>query len=292
MKSSDYLAAPAPGRPAEIEEPTNRYLVHPVSRAVARALTDTPITPNQVSVASVFMAAGAGGCYLVLSWPWVALGGLLFQFAWHVLDGADGDLARRTGRASPIGELVDGICDHLSQAILYVALATVLMRQIGPSAWALAIAAALSHFVQANAYETGRKTYRRWVYGAGWMRQTLGSVEKRGHLQGALGRIYLSVSNFTNPGEEEVERALSDPPSDGDGEAGKHYQELFAPLIRSSFWLSGNTRTMAVFVSMLVGSPAWFFLFEVTALNLALVWITVLRGRRNAALVGVALPGP
>jgi phosphatidylglycerophosphate synthase len=292
MKSSDYLAAPAPGRPAEIEEPTNRYLVHPVSRAVARALTDTPITPNQVSVASVFMAAGAGGCYLVLSWPWVALGGLLFQFAWHVLDGADGDLARRTGRASPIGELVDGICDHLSQAILYVALATGLMRQIGPSAWALAIAAALSHFVQANAYETGRKTYRRWVYGAGWMRQTLGSVEKRGHLQGALGRIYLSVSNFTNPGEEEVERALSDPPSDGDGEAGKHYQELFAPLIRSSFWLSGNTRTMAVFVSMLVGSPAWFFLFEVTALNLALVWITVLRGRRNAALVGVALPGP
>lgn len=296
MKSSDSLASPAPatppapGRPVEIEEPTNRYLVHPLSRAVATALIKTPITPNQVSVASVFMAAGAGGCYLALSWPWAALGGLLFQFAWHVLDGADGDLARRTGQASPIGELVDGICDHLSQAILYVALATMLVQQIGPSAWALTVAAALSHFVQANAYETGRKTYRRWVYGAGWMRQALGSVEKRGHLQGALGRIYLWVSNFTNPGEDEVERALSGPRSDGNGEWGERYRELFAPLIRSSFWLSGNTRTMAVFVSMLAKSPAWFFLFEVTTLNLALVWITVLRGRRNATLVQ-ELPG-
>jgi phosphatidylglycerophosphate synthase len=295
MKSSDSLASPAaptppaPGRPAEIEEPTNRYLVHPLSRAVATALIRTPITPNQVSVASVFMAAGAGGCFLTLSWPWAALGGLLFQFAWHVLDGADGDLARRTGRASPVGELMDGICDHLSQAILYLALATVLMRQIGPSAWALAIAAALSHFIQANAYETGRKTYRSWVYGAGWIRQTLGSVEKRGPLQGALGRIYLWVSIFTNPGEDEVER--SDPLGAGDGEWGEHYRELFAPLIRSSFWLSGNTRTMAIFVSLLAGSPAWFFLFEVTALNLALVWITVVRGRRNAALVR-ELSGP
>src|ERR1700676_2404981 len=112
---------PAPGRPDEIEEPTNRYLVHPVSRALVNVLIATPATPNQVSVASVFMAGGAALCYAQLAWPWNALAGLAFQFAWHVLDGADGDLARRTGRASTVGELVDGICDHLSQALIYVA---------------------------------------------------------------------------------------------------------------------------------------------------------------------------
>ena len=289
MKSSDSMAAelfvtpPAPGRPAEIEEPTNRHLVHPLSRALATILIKTPITPNQVSVASVFVAAGAAACYLALPWPWAALGGLPCQFAWHVLDGADGDLARRTGRASPMGEMVDGICDHLSQVLLYLALATVLTWQIGPWAWALAAAAGVSHFVQANAYETGRKTYRRWVYGAGWIRQALGSVEKGGPFQGLLGRIYLSVSQLTNPGEDDLEKAIGGNVVEASG--GRLYQELFAPLIRSSFWLSGNTRTIAVFLSMLAGSPAWFFVFETTVLNLALLRIILARRRLNAAMV-------
>jgi phosphatidylglycerophosphate synthase len=279
---------PPPGRPREIEEQTNLYLVHPLSRALAIRLVETPVTPNQVSVAGVFMAAAAGACYLSLTWPWAAPGGLLFQFAWHVLDGADGDLARRTGRTSPIGELVDGVCDHLSQAILYLALGWTLVRQIGPLAWALVAIAALSHFVQANAYETGRKSYRRWVYGAGWLRSTLATVERKGAVQGALGRLYLSVSDITSPGEDGVEGAMESALADGgveSAEARSEYAKLFAPLVRSSSWLSGNTRTLAVFLSMMAGSAAWYFLFETTVLNLVLVRIIILRRRRNAALV-------
>jgi hypothetical protein len=63
------------------------------------------------------------------------------------------------------------------------------------------------------------------------------------------------------------------------------YGKLFAPLVRSSFWLSGNTRTVAVFVSMMAGSPVWFFLFETTVLNLALGRVMVLRQRRNMLLM-------
>src|SRR5450432_3658230 len=89
MKSSLSCdsAAPvaAPGRPREIEEATNRHLVHPVSRKVVDLLMKTAATPNQVSVASVF-AAGAGAfCYAQLAWPWGAFAGLACFFAWHVL---------------------------------------------------------------------------------------------------------------------------------------------------------------------------------------------------------------
>ena len=59
MKSSASLEEAAPGRPPEIEAPTNRWLVHPVSRALVDRLVRTPITPNQVSVASVVAAPGA-----------------------------------------------------------------------------------------------------------------------------------------------------------------------------------------------------------------------------------------
>jgi len=190
-----------------------------------------------------------------------------------VLDGADGDLARRTGRASPIGELVDGVCDHVSQAILYVAFAIMAQRTLGGWAWALALGAGLSHFVQANAYESGRKTYRRWVYGAPWMRQASAG--------GPLAALYLAVSRVTSPGEAAVEAAFGEP----DVAARARYRTLFAPLVKASGLLGGNLRTLAAFLAVLAERPAWFFVFELTVLNLVLAWAVVARARRNARLV-------
>src|SRR5258708_37518835 len=98
----------APGRPREIEAPSNLYLVHPASRRLTDLLERTVVTPHQVSIASVFPSGAAAACYIALARPWGAFAGLAFQFASHVLDGADGELARRTGAASAIGELVGG----------------------------------------------------------------------------------------------------------------------------------------------------------------------------------------
>ena len=288
MKSSPSVAKPssssAPGRPLEVEEATNRYLVHPVSRRIVDRLVRTSVTPNQVSVASVFAAAVGALCYLKLPWPWGPVCGVAFQFLWHVLDGADGDLARRTGRASPIGELVDGVCDHVSQVLVYLAFVALLYPTMGGGAWVLAIAAGVSHFVQANAYETGRKTYRRWVYGAAWMRQTAGS--SRG-LQGVLAGFYIGLSQIFSPGETTLETVLGPIASAGGARADQarlRYSEAFAPLVKGSAVLSGNSRTIAAFVSLLLGGPTWFFVFEIVALNLALIAVIVSRGRRNRDL--------
>ncbi len=285
--------AAAPGRPREIEEASNLYLIHPASRAVVDRLIGTPVTPNQVSVASVFVAAVGAFCYVGVTWPWGALAGLALFFAWHVLDGADGDLARRTGRASTSGELVDGICDHVSQALLYVALAINLARSQGGWAWAIAAAAAACHFVQANAYETGRKTYRRWVYGAGWMRQNPGSLAQIGALRNFLGRAYLWVSNLANPGEDAIEAAMTprlaaDVPS---ARASRDlYSRLYAPLIKASAVLGGNIRTLAAFLAVLARAPVWFFIFEIVVLNLALAGLVAWRRRLDRALLAVLGP--
>ncbi len=291
VESSPSFAAPeagaAPGRPAEIEEGTNRYLIHPVSRALVDVLARSPVTPNQVSVASVFTAAAGAFCYARLSWPWAAFAGLAFLFAWHVLDGADGDLARRTGRASTSGELVDGVCDHVSQALVYIAFAVILQRALGAWAWAWAIGAALSHFVQANAYETSRKTYRRWVHGATWMRQNLESLNRAGAVQGLLGDLYVGLSVLVSPGEARLEAALG-PRQAAGGETAQAvkglYRRYFAPVVKASAVLGANSRTIAAFLAILANRPLWFFLFEIVALNLALAGFTLWRGRRNQAL--------
>ena len=284
-------ANPPPGRPREIEAWTNVRLVHPVSHAVVDILLATPVTPNQVSLASVACAAGAAACYLDLSWPWAAFAGLACQFAWHVMDGADGDLARRSGRASPLGELIDGVCDHLSQVLIYVAFVFILQRHgWGPWAWVIASTAGASHFLQANVYETGRKTYRRWVYGAEWMRQTSASAAGQRGPQRALASLYMAVSNLASPGEARIEAAMA-PALAGDAEsaavARALYRDLYAPLVKSSGVLDSNTRTIAAFASVLAGSPMWFFLFEITVLNMALVWLGRERRRRDDQLVSL-----
>jgi phosphatidylglycerophosphate synthase len=278
------VGAGAPGRPREIEAPSKLWLIHPASRALVDVLVRTPVTPNQVSVASVAAAGAAAMAYVAAPWPWGAFLGLGGQLAWHVLDGADGDLARRTGRASPLGELIDGVCDHVSQGLIYVAFAVVLQGWLGPWAWALGVAAAISHFLQANAYETGRKTYRRWVYGAPWMRQTGAGAAGVG---GFAGGLYIAVSGVLSPGEARIEQAMDTRLAAGEAgarEARRLYRRTFAPLVKASGMLGSNVRTAAAFFSVLAGSPVWFFLFEVTCLNLALAILAAVRWRSNCSL--------
>ncbi|HEY2482590.1 MAG TPA: CDP-alcohol phosphatidyltransferase family protein [Caulobacteraceae bacterium] len=271
--------SPIPGRPREIEAVSNTYLVHPVARWLVDRLVETTVTPNQVSVASVAASAAAATCYVGLAWPWAAFVGLAFQFAWHVLDGADGDLARRTGRASPRGELIDGVCDHLSQALIYIAFALVLQSRLGPWAWAAAAAAGASHFVQANAYETGRKSYRHFVYGAPWMRQTGAGV---GGLGAWLSALYLAVSTLSDPGEAEAQQAMDAAYAAGKAQSARTlYRKRFVSLVKASGVLDSNTRTVAAFLAILAGRPLWFFVFEFTVLNLALAVIAATRLRAN-----------
>lgn len=278
--SSPDVRTKAPGRPVEIEDPSNLYLIHPLSRAVAGLLVPTPVTPNMVSVGSVGFAVGGALSYLYLPAPLGAFAGLAFLFAWHVLDGADGDLARRTGRASPIGELVDGVCDHVSQACLYVAFALMAQPTLGGWAWALAAGAGLSHFVQSNAYESARKTYRRWVYGANWMRQDAAGASG---VRALLSGLYLGVAALTAPGENAVEAAMT--PRADDPAVRDRYRAAFAPLVKWAGLMGGNGRTAAGFVAVLIGRPAAFFVIELTMLNVVLIAVTLRRRQSNAALV-------
>ncbi|MGA0602092.1 CDP-alcohol phosphatidyltransferase family protein [Caulobacter sp. KR2-114] len=265
---------------------TNVWLIHPISRRVVDVLERTPITPNQVSVASVVFAAAGAASFAALPWPFSAFAGLVLLMAWHVLDGADGDLARRTGRASPIGELVDGVCDHASQALVYVGLGWIVARNAGVTvAVQLALAAAASHFVQANGYETGRKTYRRWVYGAAWMRQT---QSQGGNIfQRLLGGLYIGLSNLMAPGETGLEQALEPKIAEG-GETAADvraaYRRAQVFIVKRSGLLSSNSRTLAAFLAVLARHPAWFFIYEITVLNGVLLAVLAARAIRNHQL--------
>ena len=296
--AKDANAAPGAGatsqsRPIEIEEPLNLYLVHPTARALVTLLIPTGISPNAVSALSVVMMALACACYALLPWPTGAFAGLVFHFLWHVFDGADGDLARRTGRSSPLGEIVDGVCDHLSHLILYLTLGMLLARQVGPWGWGLTVVSAASRAFQAVCYETARRTYRRWVYGVNWIRQDLEKAEAEVEAKGSsrigvwLAGIYLGASAWVRADDSRIEALMGRILPEGGAKAAQARALCRAevrPLVKRASWLSTNWETVGVFLTILAGSPLWFLAFQATIINLAMAAVVLGQMRRYARL--------
>jgi phosphatidylglycerophosphate synthase len=293
----DRPAASSRARPLEIEEPLNRLVIHPLSRRLVTLLIPTGISPNAVSALGVFAAAAAAAAYALLAWPvdilgvilnFAAFAGFILHLAWHVLDGADGDLARRTGRSSPSGEVIDGICDYLAHIVVYVVLALLLVPVLGGWAWLLASGAGLSRAIQANHYESARRTYQWWVYDVRWIRQTMAdgsNGERERGFKAALARGYLAVSGLVSAEDESMERmrvALMASPKAADARA--LYAASYRPRVKFASWLGALHETQAIFVSMLAGSAAIFFVYELVVLNAVMLWSITAHRRTDKAL--------
>lgn len=278
-------------RPLEIEEPLNRRLIHPLSRRLVTLLIPTGITPNAVSVFGVVAAGAAAAAYAatpfgLVAWPIGALVGFALHLGWHVLDGADGDLARRTGRSSPSGEIVDGICDYLAHFVVYLVFAILLFPEIGHWAWPLALAAGLSRAIQANHYESARRNYQWWAHGTNWIRQTMSvSSPANGGFKASLARGYLKVSGLVSAEDAEMDRLHAAAIASSNATAARNlYANAQRGLVKRASWLGALHETQAIFVSMLAGSPIFFFTYEVVVLNLVVIWSLRAQRRVNAAL--------
>lgn len=273
-----------PERPRELEDALNFHLYHPLAWRLAQGLARTPLTPNMVSVAGACCVVAAAIAYAQQVWPVSALLGMALHMSWHVVDGADGDLARITGRASPIGEMVDGICDYASHVVLYLVLGWMLAGRapfgLSPLAtWVLVVAAGASHIVQANHVEVQRRSYQWWVYDKPWLRvshERADSATRKGGL-GRLAAAYLGVASGVASSssliDAEVAAAAHDPVN---GPARREAIRAAArkearPLLRTLVVLGPNPRAIVLGLSMLAGSPLWYFVYQVVVLNLLLL---------------------
>jgi phosphatidylglycerophosphate synthase len=275
-----------PARPAELEDWLNARLYHPLSGRLARALVSTRITPDMVSAAGAVAIMLAAAAYSQLAWPWGVALGLALHMGWHVLDGADGDLARLTGRSSPHGELVDGICDYLGHIVLYFTLGYFAAQQIGGWGWALMWAAGASRVAQQAHYEGARRQYQLAVYGTPWMASTAAGGGETGRRHPFVA-YYLWLTGWIVPHGAALLEAVRDPARRDP--LRKAMREMAGEWLGSISPLSSNYRTLAIGAAMLAGRPQWYFLFEVLVLG-AVLLASLVRVRRvfGAALAQAA----
>ena len=293
--------APSEGEPAgasvkrtgEIEEPTNRLLIHPTSRALVEPLARWGVSPNAVSLAGLAAGAAAALAYArYAEWPFVVLG-FAFMVVWHVLDGADGQLARLTGKTSEVGKALDGLCDHGTFVLVYVALASAAAGAEGSWVWLWAVAAGASHAVQANAYEGVRYAYDYWAVGKRSARIPT-PAEYREEVRGATGMAWaLSRLQLLYLRVQHSERAVAlrgrlEAAARGPGGAGRlaeAYRDTHLAGVRRWNLLCSNYRTVAVAVACLAGSPVFFFAYEAVVLNGVFVALLRMERRNDRALL-------
>jgi phosphatidylglycerophosphate synthase len=275
-------------RNSSIEEFTNALVFQPLSSWLAPMLVRWDISANATSLAG--MAAGVGGALLYgayASSTAAVLIGFALMCLWHVLDGADGQVARMTNTQSPLGKLIDGVCDYVVFITAYVVLGLQLAASWSGLAWPLVITAGLFHAVQSGAYEAQRQMFDYWALGKQSARIGAREPARSASPAGLTMRLYewvqLRASAISPAYLAALEHKIGRP--DKANPMSVAYARTFAAPVRRWGVMSANYRTYGLFLSCLVGRPEAYFLAEIILLGPLLLIMVARQHRRNRQFV-------
>lgn len=150
----------------DTENLLDRHFYRPIGFKIALLLKSTSITPNAVTIFSIFV--GVGAC--ILFYPENLLinmiGFALLVFA-NILDCVDGQLSRITGIKSQIGRILDGFCGDVWFLTFYTVITLRLINFEGWGLWTIliALASAFSHFMQAGTIDLYKTVHLHFLKG-------------------------------------------------------------------------------------------------------------------------------
>ena len=252
------------------------------------------VTPNAITIASIFIGVGAGIMFYYND-LWMNIAGMLLLVWANSFDSADGQLARITGQYSRLGRILDGVSGDAWFISIYICIC---LRECVTSdffishnwaIWVLAVTAGLCHSVQAAQADYYRQFHLFFVKGkdgseldsSSPLYAKYRSLSWRSNffsksvMMFYLG--YTSAQERRTPAMQSLRKALYD--RFGNGEIPENFREAFRksslPLMKYTNMLSFNTRCFALFVSLFMRMPWLYFVFELTVLNTMLVYMTM-----------------
>lgn len=287
----------------DTEEHIDLYFYRPIGYAWAVLARKLGVSPNAITIASIFLGVGAGVCFYFDNIWWNLLGVFLLVWA-DSFDSADGQLARMTGQYSRLGRILDGLSGDLWFAAIYVAIC---LRENVTSEffsahhwviWVMAVATGLCHATQAAMGDYYRQFHLYFLKGeqgselenARALRVKYNALSwKHDFWNKLVMTFYLNYTESQEkrtPCMQKLRHAIQErfkgniPQSFRD-----KFRTLSLPLMKYTNILSFNVRTIALFVSILVFQMPWlYFAFELTVLNVILIYMMVRHERICARL--------
>ena len=278
----------------DTEEHIDLAFYRPIGYAWACLAKKLGVTPNAITIASIFLGLGAG---VLFYFPelWLNVIGMLLLVWANSFDSADGQLARMTHQYSRLGRILDGLSGDFWFAAIYVAIC---LRENVTSEffmahhwviWVMAVVTGLCHAKQAAMADYYRQFHLYFLKGdegseletAFTLKRQLASLSWKKNFWKKL-----TLSTYTNytlqqeataPAMQRLRRELAK--RFPDGKIPSKFREDFRrkslPLMKYTNILSFNWRTIALFTSLFLTMPWLYFAFELTVLNILLIYMVV-----------------
>lgn len=132
----------------DTEEFIDIHFYRPIGYQWALFFNKLGVTPNAITVASIFIGIAAGICFYPKFLTINVIGMLLLIWA-NSYDSADGQLARMTGQKSALGRILDGTAGDFWFIAIYAAICLRLTPEWGIWIWLLAAVTGWFHSKQA-----------------------------------------------------------------------------------------------------------------------------------------------
>ncbi len=107
------------GIPKKNDALVDKYVYRPISTRISGLLLRTSITPNQLTVLSIFCAMTAGWFLTGKGYTSLVIGGILISLT-NIFDACGGEVARAKNIKSDFGAWLDGIADRISFFFIFL----------------------------------------------------------------------------------------------------------------------------------------------------------------------------
>lgn len=278
----------------DTEEHIDLAFYRPIGYAWACLARKLGVTPNAITIASIFLGVGAGVLFYFNN-LWLNIVGMLLLVWANSFDSADGQLARMTKQYSRLGRILDGLSGDLWFATIYVAIC---LRENVTSPffmdhpwliWVIAVVTGLCHAKQAAMADCYRQFHLYFLKGdegseledSQELRRKLASLSwSRNFWQKLTMATYTNYTlqqEATTPAMQALRRELRRRFPDGHlpEQLRADFRAASLPLMKYTNILSFNWRTIALFTSLFLMMPWLYFAAELTIFNILLVQMIV-----------------
>lgn len=282
----------------DTEETIDLWFYRPLGFAWAVLFSKLGIKPNAVTIASIFLGVAGGILLYFGASPLICLNYVgIFLIIWaNTYDSADGQLARLTKQYSQIGRILDGVSGDFWAFAIYFAL---VFRELhfGDAwlgdffsghpwvIWTLAITAGVSHALQCAMADYYRQFHLYFLKGeSGSELESTEKLDEQIKQTTGFKRITMFFYRNYTANQERLTPAMQRLRSElrnqfGDQMAPQQFRDDFRrlslPLMKYTNMLTFNTRTIAMFISVIIRIPWLYFAFELVVLNTMLVYMIV-----------------
>jgi Phosphatidylglycerophosphate synthase len=270
----------------DTEERIDIWFYRPIGLRIATVCAKWGITPNAVTITSIFFGVGAGILFYYQT-LWINVVGMLLLVFANSLDSADGQLARLTGNKSRFGRILDGFAGDFWFASIHIALCLRLMDQ-GWSAWIWVpgVVAGISHVFQSAMADYYRNVHLYFIKG-----KAGSELDNSAELQREYDRLSWSADFFDKfvlngyLGYTRLQERLSPWLQRLLGEVKTRFRDDLPawlvtdfrtknkPLMKYTNIVQFNTRVIFLFLWLFIDQVWLYFVFDIFVLNPILVYM-------------------